>query len=170
VSMPTEVDQEARGFWYDHAIGDPLGAVDVLHALQGFRAAEQAMRRRTTTAMAMNETDLLAVRYLIESRRLERVVTAKDLAHHLEISSASTTVLIDRLVRRGHAERSPHAEDRRAVVVEATPSAEREVRERLGGLHVEMLEVAQSLTPADARIVHDFLTRIRAVVDGVEAN
>jgi DNA-binding MarR family transcriptional regulator len=165
--MPTEAHQEARGFWYDRAVDAAPGPVDVLNALRRYRVAEQSLRRRTRTAMAMNETDLLAVRHLIEAGQTGRLVTAKDLAHHLEISSASTTVLIDRLVRRGHARRDPHPADRRAVVVIATPSAEREVRERLGRLHTEMLAVAAGLGPAEARTVWEFLSRVRAVVDEV---
>jgi DNA-binding MarR family transcriptional regulator len=162
--MP-EADQAAGGYWY--ALGDDTAPtpVSVLNALRRYRTAEQEMRRRTRTSMGMGETDLLAVRYLLGAQRTGRVVTAKDLAHHLEISSASTTVLIDRLVRSGHVQRDRHPTDRRAVVVVATPDSDREVRATFGRLHEAMLEIVGSLEGEELRAVHAFLERMRAVVD-----
>jgi DNA-binding MarR family transcriptional regulator len=165
--MP-EADQAAGGYWYALSRRDAPSAVDVLNALRRYRAAEQMMRRRTRASMGMGETDLVAVSYLLEARRSARVVTAKDLAAHLEISSASTTVLIDRLVRSGHVERDRHPSDRRAVVVVATPSADREVRASLGSMHAEMLALAEDLSDEERATVGRFLDGMRAIVDRVD--
>jgi DNA-binding MarR family transcriptional regulator len=162
--MPPEADQ-AAGFWYASMDASGPSPVEVLNALRRYRAAEQAMRRRTRAWMGMGETDLVAVRYLLDAQRGARLVTAKDLARHLEISSASTTVLVDRLVRSGHVERSEHPSDRRAVVVTATPSAEREVRATLGRMHRGMIEAVEDLDVEERAIVFAFLERMRLVVD-----
>jgi len=162
--MP-EADQAAGGYWYTLSDDPAPTPVAVLHALRRYRAAEQEMRRRTRASMGMGETDLVAVRYLLGAQRTDRVVTAKDLARHLEISSASTTVLIDRLVRSGHVQRDRHPTDRRAVVVRATPSSDGEVRATFGRMHEAMLEVVGALDDAELRTVHAFLERIRDVVD-----
>ncbi|TPW72913.1 MarR family winged helix-turn-helix transcriptional regulator [Schumannella sp. 10F1B-5-1] len=160
--------ESISGYWYgdEHA----TTSVDVLNALRRYRSAEVAMRRRTRSSMGMGETDLLALRYLLEAARRGDVVTPKDLATRLDISSASTTVLIDRLVKSGHVRRDPHPTDRRSIIVVATPSSDDEVRHTLGRMHERMVEVAESLTPAQSDAVVLFLTRMREAVETVDAD
>ncbi len=126
------------------------------------------MRRRTRDSMRMGETDLLAVRYLLSAQRAGRAVSPKDLAAYLKISSASTTILIDRLVKSGHVQRQPHPTDRRALIIVATSETDAEVRATLGPMHKRMMGIAESLSPTDAAIVASFLERIRDAVDAVE--
>jgi DNA-binding MarR family transcriptional regulator len=165
--VPSDAGRGTPGFWYARtpSTEPPPAPVDVLDALRLYRAAEQAMGRRTRRSMGMGETDLLAVRTLLEAQQAGRTVTAKDLAQRLGISSASTTVLVDRLVRSGHARREPHPTDRRAVIVVATSESAREVRAKLGDVHREMLEVARGLDPEALLTVHAFLEAMRAVMD-----
>ncbi|GAA4063002.1 hypothetical protein GCM10022282_25600 [Agromyces indicus] len=139
----------------------------VLNALRDYRAAEAAMRRRTRSAMRMGETDLLAIRFLLKREGEGRTVSPKDLAAHLGISSASTTVLIDRLVRSGHVERRPHPTDRRALVIAPTIASDDEVRATLGEMHRRMIEVAEGLEAEQAGTVLYFLERMRDAVDSV---
>lgn len=127
------------------------------------------MRRRTRSSMGMGETDLLALRYLLEAQKAGREVSPKELAARLGISSASTTTLIDRLARSGHVRRKPHPRDRRALVLEATAESDSEVRKTLGEMHNRMMDVAQSLSPEDAGLVVEFLTRMREAVDTIDA-
>lgn len=159
------IEDAPRGYWYP---GRQRRAIEVLGAMRQYRAAEQAMRRRTRTSMGMGETDLLALRILFDAQTKGETITAKDLARRLDISSASTTVLIDRLEKSGHVERRPHPTDRRAVVVAVTAASDVEVRETLGRMHRDMLEVAESLTAEDAAIVIAFLQRMRDVVDLID--
>jgi DNA-binding MarR family transcriptional regulator len=166
--MPPATEHGARGFWYAARPSTPPTPVDVLDALRGYRAAERAMRRRARGSMGVGETDLLAIRQLLEAQQLGRTVTAKDLARRLGISSASTTVLVDRLVRSGHARRETHPTDRRAVVVVATPQAGADVREHLGRMHERMLTVTESLDPEALRSVHAYLEAMRAVMEDAE--
>jgi DNA-binding MarR family transcriptional regulator len=165
---PHSADSDA-GYWYPHDDARRRG-VDVLSAMRRYRAAEQAMRRRTRGSMGMGETDLLALRILLEARTHDRIVTAKELSQRLDISSASTTVLIDRLEKSGHVARGPHPTDRRAVVVTATAASDHEVRETLGRMHSGMLEVAEGLTPEDADAVVAFLDGLREVVERIESD
>jgi DNA-binding MarR family transcriptional regulator len=162
--MP-EADQAAGGYWYSVSDEPAPTPVSVLNALRRYRAAEQEMRRRTRFAMGMGETDLVAVRYLLGAQRTDRVVTAKELAQHLEISSASTTVLIDRLERSGHVRRERHPTDRRAVIVTATSGSDREVRSTFGRMHDAMLDVVRGLDDEELRVVQTFLERMCDVVD-----
>ncbi len=82
--------------------------------LRRYRAAETAMRERTRISMGMNETDLMALRFLLREQRAGRIVRAIDIARMLNISTASTTTLIDRLEKGGHVRREAHPTDRRA--------------------------------------------------------
>ena len=131
--------ERSSGYWYS---ADRTGrGVAVLTALRDYRAAEAAMRRRTRSAMRMGETDLLAIRFLLKREGEGQTVSPKDLAAHLGISSASTTVLIDRLVRSGHVERRPHPTDRRATLVRLTRKGESMV----GGMQRDQVTLADLL-------------------------
>ncbi|PPF29891.1 MarR family transcriptional regulator [Rathayibacter tritici] len=151
-------------FWYSGEATEP-GAVEVLAAMRAFRTAEAAMRRRTRGSMGMGENDLLAVQFLMRRQQNGVHVSPKDLASYLGISSASTTVLIDRLVKSGHVVREPHPSDRRALRIVATPTSHREVRETLDALHHRMLEAAETLNPSEAGTVIRFLQTMREIVE-----
>jgi DNA-binding MarR family transcriptional regulator len=157
--------ERTSGYWY--AADRTRRGVAVLDALRDYRASEAAMRRRTRAAMRMGETDLLAIRFLLKQQGLGVSVSPKDLAAQLGISSASTTVLIDRLVRSGHVERRPHPTDRRALVIVPTIASDSEVRATLGDMHRRMMEVAESLSAEEAATVLEFLDRMREAVDSV---
>ncbi|MFZ7086491.1 MarR family winged helix-turn-helix transcriptional regulator [Curtobacterium sp. RRHDQ10] len=164
--MPTQEITEASGYWYPGTAEH--SGVDVLNALRRYRAAETAMRRRTRDSMGMGETDLLAVRFLLQAQKADRSVSPKDLAAHLRISSASTTILIDRLVKSGHVRRDPHPTDRRALVITPTSDTDAEVRATLGRMHSRMMEIAESLSPAEAATVTRFLDGVREAVDAID--
>ncbi|PJJ73519.1 DNA-binding MarR family transcriptional regulator [Diaminobutyricimonas aerilata] len=156
------------GYWYADAARTRRG-IEVLNALRQYRAAESEMRRRTRTSMGMGETDILAIRYLLQAEKLGLQVSPKDLAAKLQISSASVTVLIDRLVKSGHVERQPHPTDRRAIIVAPTHHTNTEVRGTLGQMHERMIDVAESLEPDEAAAVVRFLARMREAVDEIDA-
>ena len=123
------------------------------------------MRRRARDSMGMNETDLLALRFLLQADRSGEGISPKELSRKLGISTASTTTLIDRLVRRGHACREDNPTDRRALVIRATATSNQDVRNTLGDMHARMVEVADQLSPAETAVVAGFLDRMRAVLD-----
>ncbi|WIA98545.1 MULTISPECIES: MarR family transcriptional regulator [unclassified Curtobacterium] len=158
---------EASGYWFPDDDATRRG-VAVLNALRRYRAAETAMRRRTRDSMGMGETDLLAVRYLLQAQRADRIVKPKDLSAYLKISSASTTILIDRLVRSGHVRRDPHPTDRRALVITPTTETDDEVRATLGVMHRRMMSIAEGMSADEARAVATFLERMRGAVDQVD--
>ncbi|MGN7191797.1 MULTISPECIES: MarR family transcriptional regulator [unclassified Curtobacterium] len=165
--MSTQEITEASGYWFPDDDATRRG-VAVLNALRRYRAAETAMRRRTRDSMGMGETDLLAVRYLLQAQRADRIVKPKDLSAYLKISSASTTILIDRLVRSGHVRRDPHPTDRRALVITPTTETDDEVRATLGVMHRRMMSIAEGMSADEARAVATFLERMRGAVDQVD--
>ncbi|MFB9749646.1 MarR family winged helix-turn-helix transcriptional regulator [Leifsonia shinshuensis] len=140
----------------------------VLEALQVYRAAETAMRRRTGAAMGIGENDFLALRLILDNAAEGRRTSAKDVSAYVGVSSASTTALIDRLVRGGFIERRTNDADRRSVDLVPTRAALGDT----GPLVIAQEQIAAKaaeLSEEDARTVTRFLTRMRETVDGIGA-
>ncbi|WP_422116465.1 MarR family winged helix-turn-helix transcriptional regulator [Brachybacterium sp. UNK5269] len=147
------VGNAAGPYWYE----DHDSAVALLSALRILSAADQDLRRRMSAAMDMNTTDLAALRFVIAGERSPEPVTAVRLAQHLRISGASTSKLLDRLAASGHLRRAPHPRDRRSRIIVATDHAHAEVRERLSGMHAQMLEIARQVPAGTRAATVDFL-------------
>jgi DNA-binding MarR family transcriptional regulator len=136
--------------------------------LLDYRGAEEAMRRRTGESMRMGGTDLQALRFLLKAQGEGRVVSGRDLADHLGVTSASVTALLDRLTKTGHVQRTPHPTNRRSNMITATPGSDDEVRQTLGAMHRRMIEAARALSAADAALVTGFLAAMTVAVDDVD--
>ncbi|WEO77317.1 MarR family transcriptional regulator [Cryobacterium sp. SO2] len=145
-------------------------ADEVIATLLEYRQAEEAMRRRTRDSMRMGTNDLQALRFLIKAEGEQRIVSGRDLADHLGMTSASVTALLDRLTKSGHVQRTPHPTNRRSNVVTATPGSDDEVRQTLGAMHARMIDTARALSPADAALIAQFLTSMTAAVDSVDSD
>ncbi|WP_226533623.1 MarR family winged helix-turn-helix transcriptional regulator [Microbacterium paraoxydans] len=161
MSEPQEYTRS--GYWYPD--GGNVSTVDVLNMLRRYRAAETAMRARTRASMGMNETDLMALRFLLREQRAGRIVRPIDIAKMLDISTASTTTLIDRLEKGGHVRREPHPTDRRAGVVVPSVSSDEEVRATLGAMHRRMLALVDELSDDERAVVTRFLAGMTAAIE-----
>jgi len=153
----------ASGYWYPDAAS--ASTVDVLNMLRRYRGAETAMRARTRVSMGMNETDLMALRFLLKGQRAQRIVRPIDIARTLDISTASTTTLIDRLEKGGHVRREAHPTDRRAGVVVPTVSSDEEVKETLGAMHRRMLALVDELSDQERAVVTRFLAGMTSAIE-----
>ncbi|GAA2239530.1 MarR family transcriptional regulator [Herbiconiux moechotypicola] len=165
--MAIDRADSANHYWYADEPSRDRG-VAVLEALRGYRAAELAMRRRTQESMGMGENDLIAMRYLLKSHEQGKTVGPKELAQYLGITSASITVLLDRLEKAGHLHRQPSPFDRRAlIIVPVVPTDELEAA-TLGDIRPEIIEVVEQLDADDARIIVDFLAEMSEAVDQID--
>lgn len=154
------------GYWYpEHELPT---SVDVLNLLRRYRAAEGAMRARTRSSMGMGETDLLALRLLLQAQRRGEIVRQRDLAAALGLASPSVTALVDRLVKSGHVRREPHPDDRRATIVVPTTDTDDEVRATLGPMHRRMIGVIDDMDDTQRRAVAGFLERMVEAIDVVD--
>jgi DNA-binding MarR family transcriptional regulator len=167
--MAHSVQDAKTHYWYsDDAQRER--SVAVLEAMRTYRAAETAMRSRTQRSTGLGENDILALRYLLTATLEGRSTGPKELAAHLGISSASTTVLIDRLERAGQVRREHSPFDRRALILIPTATTDEEVQAALGEVPARMLEVANRLNAAQAQVVIDFLQNMRAAVDQIDVH
>ena len=139
--------------------------VRVLAALRGWSEAEQRMSQASQKHMKLNATDMKALRFLMASRNTGAVVTPGLLAETLQISTASTTKLLDRLEQAGHIQRSPHPSDRRALMITVTETTRADARESVGRTHARRFEAAARLSPAERDVVVRFLTDLSGTAD-----
>lgn len=158
-------EEPSSGYWYPQHRG--ATSVDVLNLLRRYRTAESEMRSRTRSSMNMNETDLIALRYLLKAQREDRVVLQRDLVRTLGVTSASVTALVDRLTKSGHVRRESHPNDRRAVIVVPTVDSDNEVRETLGAMHQRMIALVDGLDGNELAAVAKFLS---GMVTAVQAS
>ena len=160
-------DPPASGYWYADDDAETR-SVAVLNSMREYRMAEAEMRKRTRSAMKLNESDMLALRILFSAAKAGRNVSPTELSKSLGITTASTTGLIDRLVRSGHVERRPNPDDGRAVIVVPTTTSDTEVRVTLSDVHRRMMEAAKDLSPDEAATIVAFLEKMRDAVESVD--
>jgi DNA-binding MarR family transcriptional regulator len=141
----------------------------LISALLDYRSAEEAMRARTGDSMRMGVSDLQALRFLLKSQAEGRTVSGRELADHLGMTSASVSIMLDRLTRSGHVQRSVDPANRRSNLVTATVGADEEVRATLGAMHARMMDVARGLDEQQAAIVRTFLLEMTDTVDAIDA-
>ena len=165
--MTSEVTTSAAGFWY--AEDSRVDAVDVLNALRRYRSAEAAAQRRAREALGLGENALLALRALLDAEEAGRSVNAKDLDEQLHITAASTSALVDRLVRSGHVERNPDPNDRRGVILTATGGSMRQVLRVIDQLDSRAIEATDHLSSDDMAVIVAFLDEMVRVVDDVDS-
>lgn len=155
---PHLIDPNQELISYSHI--DPADLdqiVKVMVGMRRWREAEERLSLNSRNHMKLNENDMKALRFLVVAQNQKLTVTPGMLADHLNISTASTTKLLDRLAAAGHIERSPHPSDRRALMITITRSTHEEVRESVGRSHARRFEVAARLSPAERDVVIRFL-------------
>lgn len=130
----------------------------VMESLAGLREAEQTLSQASRRYMRLNETDMRALHYLIVCANRNLVATPGGIAHHLSVSTAATTKLLDRLEQGGHITRAPHPTDRRALQISITPETRHAAMETVGRQQAKRFYSAARLTPAEREVVIRFLT------------
>lgn len=179
--MTSDRTQSARGAWMlDPRVIDPTqelvdrskmddsevdSVVQVLAALRAWSDADAKMRQASEKHMRLNATDMKALRFLMASRNTDTIVTPGLLAQMLQISTASTTKMLDRLERAGHVVRSPHPTDRRALMITVTDATRAEARETVGRLHARRFQAAARLSREERDVVIRFLTELSSVAE-----
>lgn len=164
---PRVIDAHGRMLDIGHLDEAELaGTVEVMDAIFRWREAEQRVSEASQEYMRLSATDMKAVRYIIVRSDQGEVVTARDVAEHLGISSASTTKLLDRLERGGHIERGPHPRDRRALALVVTDLTRAAAEATIGREHARRFRVAAGLDEAERRVVVKFLNALAQTGEG----
>lgn len=130
---------------------------ELMAALAGLREAEQRLSEASQRYMKLGQTDMKALHFLIVAKNTATIATPGSIATHLEISTASTTKLLDRLEAGGHIVRAPHPSDRRALAITITDETYEAAVETVGRQQAKRFHAAARLTSAERAVVIRFL-------------
>ncbi len=139
----------------------------VVDAVETLRRAEAHLVRRRQSGDGPSDIDRTALRHIIALSVQDEPATPKGLAALLGISTASTTALIDRLVRDGLVSTQPHPVDRRKKLL--IPTLGTENPDDIGTLAGAIREIAADLSDTEAQLLIGALTRITRAVDDEQA-
>ena len=102
----------------------------------------------------LGRTDVRALIALLDLERAGRPASPSGLARELRLTTASTTVLLDRLERAGHVRRVARTDDRRRVDVHVTDAA-KELGWAFFGPVIDTVRAVLGERSADDRAVID---------------
>ena len=117
----------------------------------------------------LGPTDVRALIRLLDAERAGTAAGPSVLARDLGLTTASTTVLLDRLERAGHVRRTPRTDDRRRVDITVTDSAKALGWAFFGPLISATSTVLAARTTAERDVVDRFLSDLTAAIDAVAA-
>lgn len=140
----------------------PLGSSGIGEQLREISTLSTQFLKYVGHSLSVNDTDLSAMEHLM----LEGPLTPSDLARRLDISTAATTVVVDRLSALGHVHREAHAHDRRKIVVVPTPASVQAAFETLVPMLSGVAGVTSRLTEHDQAVVSRFLADVIGVYRG----
>jgi len=132
---------------------------------EAFRAAQntnQVFDQAVTRRLGINQTDLLAMDLLERRGR----ITAGQLAQEMGLTTGAVTSVVDRLERKGYAQRIRDEEDRRRVLIELTQKARDEVEEIFGPLAADWRKYMGKRTTAELEMILDFMRGANELVVG----
>ncbi len=129
---------------------------DTTLAVRALISASQDLTVRMARRMGVNVSDMTAILWLSE----HGPVGGAELARRLGISTAATTVLVDRLERAGHVERVRDTVDRRRVTLTETAEARAAALRAWLPAIQEIDEVSRSLSESERLFARDLLRRL----------
>lgn len=134
-------------------------------AMIELQGALDQLDRAAADLLAINQHDLRCLGILFRLGPM----TAGRLAAESGLTPGAVTALIDRLERAGYARRARGADDRRVVLVELTPEAERLADEAYGEVAARGRERLEALTTGQLTTLRDLLRASAAIqAEGAE--
>lgn len=113
------------------------------------------VRRAIAGRSGLSVTEMQALEHLSREPR-----GPAEIARLLDVSTAASTGIVDRLAAKGHVERRPHARDRRRTEVVMTPSAHAEVMQRMGPMFRAIAEIDDALSEEERAVVTKYLAGV----------
>ncbi|PZF63060.1 hypothetical protein DEI81_08975 [Curtobacterium sp. MCBD17_013] len=163
VSEPTADDDRTRR--EDERIDE---AIDVVAALTRVEAADAALRSRLRARLGVGGTDLVVLQFIARAEAVGRAVRVKDLTQHVGMTSAATSVILERLEARGHVLREVDPTDRRSKLICLSDTTKTAMREAVGGTQEALRVVLDEVGPRDRKRLVGLLDRVvRALELGV---
>ncbi len=133
-----------------------------LVALREAIEAGARVRHVVARRAGLGDSELVALQHLVRAP-----LGPAELARILDVSTAASTGVVDRLAERGHVERHPHAGDRRRTEVRVTASGREEVLAHLLPMFAALDAWDRSFTDAERALVERYLRGVRAAFEEV---
>ncbi len=144
----------------------PPETVGAAEALESLRRAQSTRSRHQVTTGGQSETDRLAARHVLEQTRAGHEVSPSTLAKHLEISTASTSAVLSRLVLAELVTLEANPDDaRRKIVIPADITDDPDVYDPVT---MRIREIAADLSPAEDALITGFLLRVTAALQQLD--
>ena len=133
---------------------------DVVDALYAVLRAMPELRVAIAHRLGLNPSEVDAMEHI-----MGEPVGPVELSRRLHMTSASATVLVDRLEQAGHAVREPDPDDGRRRVVRPTTQGTDAVFAQIGPLVADLVAAEDGLTARDCATVVRYLKRVLEVLD-----
>lgn len=133
-----------------------------LVALREAIEAGARVRHVVARRAGLSDSDLMALQHLVRGP-----LGPAELARMLDVSTAASTGIVDRLVERGHVMRHPYAGDRRRTEVRVTASGREEVLAHLLPMFAALDAWDRSFTDEERALVERYLRGVRDAFEQV---
>jgi DNA-binding MarR family transcriptional regulator len=138
---------------------------ETMVAMRALVAEAVRLRHTLSRRAGLSDTELTALEHLVDTAS-----TPTELARLLNVTTAASTGVVDRLERRGHVERRRHPTDRRRVEVHVTPEGRADLLTQLQPMLHGLTVLDETLSAAEQAAVIRYLDGARAafaqVTDG----
>ncbi|MEQ7847877.1 MarR family winged helix-turn-helix transcriptional regulator [Nocardioides kribbensis] len=120
------------------------------------------VRHELARRSRVSDSELSALEHLVREP-----MGPAELARLLEVSTAASTGVVDRLQTKGHVQREPHAEDRRRTVVTLTDSGRAEILGHLMPMFEALRALDADLDDTERAVVARYLRGAAAAFETV---
>ncbi|MGO1384780.1 MAG: MarR family winged helix-turn-helix transcriptional regulator [Arachnia sp.] len=143
------------------------GASTLTHSLREVLNSFNELQRHVAHQLNLGLSDVAALEHLMARSDLGPA----DLASLLRMTTASATVLVDRLENAGHVRRQSHPQDRRRKQLLVTEHAQGEVFRALQPLLTIHSEIDKHYDDQERAIIESYLQRVsRSYVAHIQGN
>ena len=155
-------DMDGTADTTDPHLGAPEGwpASAVADALYAVLRATPETRVGIARRLDLNPSEVDAMEHL-----MGEPIGPVELSRRLHMTSASATVLVDRLEEAGHVVREPDPTDGRRRVVRPTAQGMASVYAQIGPMVADLVAAEDAMTEHERTVVVDYLTRVLHVLE-----
>lgn len=139
--------------------------IDVVAALTRVEAADAALRSRLRARLGVGGTDLVVLQFIARAEAVRRPVRVKDLTQHVGMTSAATSVILDRLEARGHVLRDVDPADRRSKLICLSDDTRDAMQEAVGSTQDALRVVLDMVGHRDRKRLVRLLDRVVAALE-----
>lgn len=143
----------------------PEDAYGLVSACRRLHTAIDQLDAKAAESVGITRNDLRCLNRLEQGPQ-----TPKAIGQYLGLTSGSMTALIDRLEKRGLIRRSPHPDDRRAVLIQIEPVAFKKLAGVYRPFGEALVEMTQRLSGRDAAAAVKHLEAISGACESAVAN